>query len=180
MPAGLRSVVSQVDASLFHWVIDHRSSLLNPAMIVLGHCGGLVWAGAMAVLALVFRGRWAGAYQALLAIGLAALLADVAAKPLIARHRPFVTFNTIEIMAKPQRSGSFPSTHAAASFAGAFAASRVFPELRVAFWLIATLVAVARVYLGVHYPLDVIAGAVIGICAGGFAVAGTRWRRPET
>lgn len=136
-----------------------------------------MWVAAMLALALVFRGRWAATYQVIMAIGLATLLADFAAKPIVSRHRPFVTFSAVEVLSKPQRSGSFPSTHAAASFAAAFAASRVFPELRVAFWLLATLVAVARVYVGVHYPLDVIAGALIGVACAAFAVGGSRWRR---
>ena len=176
MPVALRSVVSSLDASLFHWVIAHRSSLLNQTMIILSHGGALVWAVLAVVLGLAFRGRWPGVFQAALAIGLAALLADSAAKPMIARHRPFVSYTGFELLAKPQRSGSFPSTHAAGAFAGALALSRVFPELRVALWVLAALVAFARVYVGVHYPLDVFAGAVIGLAAAAFAMGGTRWR----
>jgi undecaprenyl-diphosphatase len=179
MPVALRSVVSSADASLFHWVIAHRSSLLNQTMITLSHGGALVWALGTLLLGLAFRRRWPGVFQAALAIGLAALLADSAAKPLIARHRPFVSYSGIELMAKPQRSGSFPSTHAAGAFAGAFALARVFPELRVALWIMAALVGFARVYVGVHYPLDVIGGAVIGLAAAGFAMGGARWRRGE-
>jgi undecaprenyl-diphosphatase len=174
MPVALRSVVSRLDASLFHWVIAHRSPLLNQTMIILGHGGALVWAIGAVVLGLISRTRWPGVFQAALAIGLAALLADSAAKPLIARHRPFVSYTGVELMAKPQRSGSFPSTHAAGAVAGAFALGRVFPELRVALWVMAALVAFARVYLGVHYPLDVIGGAVIGLAAAAFAMGGLR------
>jgi undecaprenyl-diphosphatase len=180
MPVALRSVVSRLDASLFHWVVAHRSSLLNQTMIILGHGGALVWAISAVLLGLVFRTRWPGVFQAALAIGLAALLADSAAKPVIARHRPFVSYTDVELMAKPQRSGSFPSTHAAGAFAGAFALGRVFPELHAAFWIMAALVAFARVYLGVHYPLDVIGGAVIGLAAAAFAVGGTRWKKVKS
>ena len=176
MPVALRSVVSRLDASLFHWVIAHRSSLLNQTMIILGHGGALVWAIGAVLLGLVFRTRWPGVFQAALAIGLAALLADSAAKPLIARHRPFVSYIGVELLAKPQRSGSFPSTHAAGAFAGAFALARVFPEVRI-LWVMAALVAFARVYVGVHYPLDVIGGAVIGLAAAAFAMGGTRWKK---
>jgi undecaprenyl-diphosphatase len=180
MPAALRSIVSSVDASLFHWVIAHRSSLLNQTMIILNHGGALVWAIGAVLLGLVFRRRWSGVFQVTLAIGLAALLADCAAKPVIARHRPFVSYTGFELMAKPQRSGSFPSTHAAGASAGAFALGRVFPELRAALWIMAALVAFARVYVGVHYPLDVIGGAVIGLAAAAFAMGGTRWRQEES
>lgn len=177
MPVALRSVVSSIDASLFHWVIAHRSSLLNQTMVILSHGGALVWAVSAVLLGLVFRGRRPGIFQAALAIGLAALLADFAAKPVIARHRPFVSYTGFELTANPQRSGSFPSTHAAGAFAGAFALSRVFPELRGVLWIAASLVAFARVYVGVHYPLDVIGGAVIGLAAAAFAMGGTRWRQ---
>jgi undecaprenyl-diphosphatase len=176
MPAALRSVVSSVDASLFRWVIAHRSPLLNQTMITLSHGGALVWALGALLLGLLFRHRWPGVFQVTLAIGLAALLADVAAKPVVARHRPFMSISGYEVMAKPQRSGSFPSTHAAGAFAGAYAMSGLFPELRGALWIAAVLVAFARVYVGVHYPLDVIGGALIGLAAAAFAVGGTRWR----
>jgi membrane-associated phospholipid phosphatase len=176
MPNPLGGVVGSVDASLFRWVIAHRTPLLDQTMVTLAHGGGLVWTLGAVMLGLVFRGRWPGVFQVTLAIGLAALLADFAAKPIIARHRPFVSITDYEVMAKPQRSGSFPSTHAAAAFAGAFAMGRLFPELHGALWLVAALVAFARIYVGVHYPLDVIGGAVIGVAAAGFAVGGTRWK----
>lgn len=175
MPAALRSVFSTVDASLFHWVIAHRSPFLNQTMSILGHGGAFVWTLGAVLLGLVFRQRWPGVFQVALAIGLAAFLADSIAKPLIARHRPFVSYSDIELLAKPQRSGSLPSTHTASAFAAAFALCRVFPELRVAFWLLAALVAFARVYVGVHYPLDVIGGAFLGVAAAAFAMGGTRW-----
>jgi undecaprenyl-diphosphatase len=177
MPHALGSIVRSTDASLFRWVIAHRTPMLHQTMVALAHGGALVWALGALLLGLVLRGRWPGVFQVALAIGLAALLADFAAKPLIARHRPFVSITDYEVMAKPQRSGSFPSTHAAAAFAGAFAMSRLFPELRGTLWAVAALVALARIYVGVHYPLDVIGGAIIGIAAAAFAVGGTRWRR---
>ena len=177
MPAALRSVLSRLDASLFHWVVAHRLPLLNQPMVVLSHGGALVWATIAVILGFVFRRRWPAIFQVTLAIGLAALLTDSVAKPLIARHRPFVSYTDFEVMAGRQRSGSFPSTHAAGAFAAAFAMSRVFPEIRAAFWVMAGLVAFARVYVGVHYPLDVIGGAIIGLTSAVFAIGNSKWRR---
>src|SRR5882672_11141930 len=153
---GLRGVVSRFDASVFHWVIAHRSPMLNPLFSGLSHFGSVVWVGIALGLGLLRRRRWAGVHQAMLSIGLAVLLADAIAKPFISRHRPYVDFPDVVLLAGPRPSGSFPSSHAAGAFAGAYALSRVYPEFAGVLWLLASLVAVSRVYVGVHFPLDVI------------------------
>ena len=61
---------------------------------------------------------------------------------------------------------SFPSAHATASFAAATAMSRLAPELKFAFFGAAAVMAVTRPYLGMHYPSDVAAGAVLGTALG--------------
>jgi undecaprenyl-diphosphatase len=61
---------------------------------------------------------------------------------------------------------SFPSAHATASFAAATAMSRLAPELKLAFFGAAAVMAVTRPYLGMHYPSDVAAGAVLGTVLG--------------
>lgn len=66
---------------------------------------------------------------------------------------------------------SFPSAHATASFAAATAMSRFAPELKVALFGAASVMAVTRPYLGMHYPSDIVAGAALGTALG--AVAGS-------
>lgn len=61
---------------------------------------------------------------------------------------------------------SFPSAHATASFAAATAMSRLAPELKLAFFGAAAVMAVSRPYLGMHYPSDIVAGAVLGTVVG--------------
>jgi undecaprenyl-diphosphatase len=58
---------------------------------------------------------------------------------------------------------SFPSGHAATSFAGATMLALLVPRLAPALYLLATAIAFSRVYVGVHYPLDIVGGAVLGV-----------------
>jgi undecaprenyl-diphosphatase len=173
MRGWLRGVVSTLDASVFRWVLAHRSPLLNPVLSGASYSGAFAWIGIALVLGLLRPNRWPGVYRVILAIGLASLLSDVVLKPLVGRHRPYVDHPDVVLLAGRPSDASFPSSHAANSFAGAYVLSRVFPEFRAAFWTLAVVVAVSRVYVGVHYPLDVVVGAVLGFFAGAFVAGGT-------
>ncbi|MES2803823.1 MAG: phosphatase PAP2 family protein [Bdellovibrionota bacterium] len=87
-------------------------------------------------------------------------------KPVFNRPRPFVTENLpFEVIFRgdPQGGLSFPSGHAADGFFIAVFLGLYFPKLRWLFLTLATLTAYSRVYCGVHYPSDVLGGAVLGI-----------------
>lgn len=61
---------------------------------------------------------------------------------------------------------SFPSNHALNNFAAAVFLLRLFPTYKWIFLIVATLISISRIYLGVHYPSDVIGGALIGVAFG--------------
>jgi undecaprenyl-diphosphatase len=71
-------------------------------------------------------------------------------------------------------SSSFPAGHAATAFAGAVLLSLLAPRLAPAFLALATLIGLSRIYDGVHYPTDVLAGAALGALVGAGAVAAVR------
>ena len=73
-------------------------------------------------------------------------------------------------------SHSFPSGHTATSFAGASALSLVYPRGTPAFFLLAAAIAYSRLYVGVHFPLDVAGGAVIGVVTALLLLAAARRR----
>ncbi len=113
------------------------------------------------MLALYWRRPWLVLTVA--AAGLSADALSLALRQLIGRDRPFVTYPEPRPLVHPPSSGSFPSGHASAAFACATVIAWASPRLAVGAYVLAALVAWSRVYVGVHYPLDVLGGAALGI-----------------
>jgi undecaprenyl-diphosphatase len=84
------------------------------------------------------------------------------AKFLFDRARPFISDTEIAPLIKTPSSSSFPSGHSATAAAGAITLSAVYPSFAPALLLSGFLVALSRIYLGVHYPFDVLAGLLLG------------------
>jgi undecaprenyl-diphosphatase len=112
------------------------------------------------VLSLVWR-RWGVLAMTVLAVALADW-SSTGLKALFDRARPPLRYAEPKTLVPVPHDGSFPSGHAATSFAGATILSFAFPRLAPLLYLLATAVAFSRVYVGVHYPLDVIGGAALG------------------
>jgi len=86
-------------------------------------------------------------------------LINIVAKRFVKRTRPFL--EDLPALSPTLSSLSYPSAHASTSFAGAHSLSRVLPT--VPLYATATAMALSRPYLGVHYPSDVVAGAMLGL-----------------
>ncbi len=106
---------------------------------------------------------------AALAVGTAALLVTLL-KDLFDRARPPIADPGLNPIGIVPDSASFPSGHSATAFAAAVAVALVYPRLGRPLLALAVVIAVSRVYLGVHYVLDVAAGTLLGIAVG-FAAA---------
>jgi undecaprenyl-diphosphatase len=134
---------------------------------------------AVLVLAGGARGRRAAA-SGLLAVGITATAVNVLLKPLGRRERP--DREAAEVPSGRQVpmpiSRSFPSGHTAAAVAFASGAGSVLPAASVPLHVLAGLVAYSRIHTGVHYPGDVVAGAVLGAVVADTttAVLVRRWR----
>jgi membrane-associated phospholipid phosphatase len=142
-----------------------RNRRLERAMVCYTSTGetGRVWiAGALAGALLdgPRRSRWLWAALGVpLTLGL-----NFCVKLAVRRRRP--RLEGIAAAAAVPTSLSFPSAHAATSFAGATMIGSLAPPLRPALYVAAAVMAFSRPYLGVHYPSDVVAGAVVGTALG--------------
>jgi undecaprenyl-diphosphatase len=131
---------------------------------------GAVWLA----LALVLSLAWRRARPFLLVI-IADAASDGAAgivKALGHERRPNLPHPLIAV----PHSHAFPSGHAATSFACATVLAALVPRGAAAFYALALAIAYSRVYVGVHWPLDVVGGAVLGVLTALLLLAATRRR----
>lgn len=114
------------------------------------------------------------ALKVLAAIALAVALTDMAShrviKPFFQRARPQKAGIAVALRTPPHLGYSFPSNHAANSFATAVVLAAAQPALAAPAFLTAALVSYSRVYVGVHFPADVLAGALLGFLMGRMVV----------
>jgi undecaprenyl-diphosphatase len=127
---------------------------------------------------LIWKYKWKGARMALGALVLVLVsdqLANQVLKPLIDRLRPCAQYLTgayvvpwIRLPSGPRGGGSFPSSHAMNNFAVATYFVTIFNTRRSVrlLFLTASIIGISRLYLGLHYPSDVIGGALIGMLLG--------------
>jgi undecaprenyl-diphosphatase len=83
------------------------------------------------------------------------------------RDRPCHALQDVRLLVSCGSGFSFPSSHAVNNFAGALILAFYFPRVKWWFFGFAAVIAFSRVYVGVHYPLDVVGGSVIGLMCGG-------------
>jgi undecaprenyl-diphosphatase len=162
---GLRAV----DASIF-LAVNHlpHSDDVNDVVETVSDLGkGAGWVAAAAILALArARGGWRTAVVTTATMLTATAITQGPIKTYFLRQRPWAVLEEDIVIGKRTTDSSFPSGHTAGSFAAALAMSHYYPRQRPALLGIAAGVGFSRIYLGHHYPSDVLGGVAIGSIVG--------------
>ena len=160
-------IIRNLDQTLFYFI---NVDLANPVtdlimpIITSDNLLRVLYAGAMLIL--LWKGnsrlRWLVGFSALTLL-LADQMSSNFLKHWIARERPCHTLTDIHLLVTCGSGFSMPSSHAANMFAQTGLFALRYPKHRLYLFSAAVLVSLSRVFVGVHYPADIVVGAVVGL-----------------
>jgi undecaprenyl-diphosphatase len=156
---------TRVDVAVYDAIVHTPTPSLDLEMSRLTQAADYsrLWLGSAAILAATRGGRGRrAAVTGLASVAVTSAVANLVIKPLGRRRRPDPSEAPANRQAPMPGSTSFPSGHAASAFAFATGVGSVLPRDAIPIRALAAVVAYSRVHTGVHYPADVIAGALLG------------------
>lgn len=163
------NTLSNLDGQILLFIQNHlRVAELTPWVIRLTKLGnmGIIWIVISILLLIPKKTRRAGILSLLALLG-SLCITNFFMKNYVARVRPYEVVNGLNCLVEKAKDWSFPSGHASAAFASAVAIYKSRPKrLGVPCLILAFLIALSRLYVGIHYPSDVICGAIIGALIG--------------
>ena len=175
----VRGELSRLDTAIYAAIASTRTPNLDRALGRLSRAADFskLWLGSAAALALLGgeQGRRA-AVSGTTSLALTAVVVNAVLKPLWGRRRPEPVKHRVPFARRVRvpKSRSFPSGHAASGVAFATGVASEAPVPGSLLAVLAALVGYSRVHTGVHYPSDVVAGAVIGAALSPIAVAAAK------
>lgn len=153
-----------MEAQILLWIQNHlRNPILDPIMQFITSLGdgGILWIIVTAVLLIIPKTRKTG-ILCLISLGFTVLVNNIILKNLVNRTRPFVAIPDLILITKDPGDASFPSGHTAASFSVVVVMLMTMKKrYGIPAIILASLIALSRLYVGVHYPSDVLGGFIV-------------------
>lgn len=165
--------ISAVDSQLCLLVnrISHQQLLAAFFRFISRIGDGIFWYSLMLVLPLLYGSVGLKAAGVMMVVGLLNLFIYKLCKRSISRERPFISLPPINLAGVPLDRYSFPSGHTQHAVGFSYTAVSFFPEMILWLYPVAFLVALSRPLLGLHYPSDVLTGAVLGLSVSSLVLA---------
>lgn len=162
-----------IDGGILLWIQDVvRNGILDPFFQFYTQLGnaGLLWI-VLSLLLLCFPKTRKAGFVSLVAMLLGLLCTNVVLKHLVGRTRPWLVVEGLTALVAEHDPNSFPSGHTCAAFAAASAWCRTLPRrwMKITAVVMAALMGFSRLYVGVHFPTDVLAGMAVGLFCGWLA-----------
>lgn len=164
----MTSLINNFDTEIMFFIYSKlHFPILDKLMILITSLGdkGMIWIIIGLILLINKKTRVAGILT-LATLGLSAIIGEGILKPLFQRPRPYSDYPTTLMLIDQLTSFSFPSGHTSSSFAAAYILSKFFKKWTFVLGGFAIVMGFSRMYLFMHYPTDVIVGALLGLVSG--------------
>lgn len=172
--------LQNLDGGILLWIQEwFRQGWLDPVVIFYTHLGDKgVLMILLSVAMLLYKPTRKAGIGALMAMMMGVIITNLLLKGLVSRPRPFLEVEGLLPLISAPDPHSFPSGHTTGAVAAAAAWWKLVPKkwIRYSGAAMALCMGLSRLYVGVHYPTDVLGGACVGLfCAWLACKAGVRW-----
>ena len=163
----------ELDGQILLWIQDYlRTPWLDAIMTRITVLGdhGILWILVTLALLIYPKTRRVGLI-CFISLALSVIFCNGLLKNLVDRPRPYTQIPDLKLLVKEADDASFPSGHSSSSFCVAIVCLKRLPKkFGIPAIIMAALIALSRLYVGIHYPTDVIVGTILGIVLGLIAI----------
>jgi undecaprenyl-diphosphatase len=162
--AHIFEAIHETDMNILHFIERFRFGLLDQIMIFISWIGnvGIIWIVLSLCLLATKKYRKVGLFS-LIALLIGTIITDLTLKEIFARQRPYTHIPDYALLIEEESTMSFPSGHTTAAFACAGVVAYYLKKARLYILFGASLMALSRMYLFVHFPSDIVAGIIVGL-----------------
>lgn len=156
--------MNNYEVQILLWIQENLRGFMDGFWVLITSLADKGWFWILiALVLLIFKKTRTAGIMVLVSLIINHILTNEILKDLFGRPRPYTVSGELTTLIKQLSSYSFPSGHTSTSFAAAFVMLRMLPKkFGIPALVLATMVGFSRLYVGVHYPTDVLGGIVVG------------------
>ena len=163
--------IKEIDKKVINYVTDWQKPLLSKVFLPFTKLGslGIIWL-LISIPMLINESMRKTGIKVVISVAITGFLGEVFIKNIAKRKRPSKYIETQDMLIRKPVTYSFPSGHTSSSVACAWVISSSYPGAIIPVSVLAFLVSFSRLYFKVHYPTDILAGALLGVICAAFII----------